>query len=119
MPKFDPQNFAQTIERIRTKALAEGRLLLNPDDEKLEQLAEKEPDVRRTRYGSLVAESEPTSRAAMFTRNSVDHPSGKAEHELLLQAEEVLRRADVPFGDGNDQPEVRLDDLVLRLHRLV
>ena len=90
MPKFDLQQFAQTIERIRTKALAEGRLLHNPGDEKLEQLAEREPNVRRTKWGNLVAESEPTSRAAMFTRNSVDHPFGKVERELLLQAEEVL-----------------------------
>ena len=90
MPKFDLQQFVHTIERIRTKALEEGRLRHNPSDEELERLADGEPNVRRTKYGNLVAESEPTSRAAMFTRNSVDHPFGKAERELLTQAEEVL-----------------------------
>jgi len=90
VPKFDLQQFAQTIERIRTKAQEEGRLEHNPGDEELERLTEREPDVRRTRYGSLVARSEPSSRAAMFTHNSVDHPFGRVERELLTQAEEVL-----------------------------
>ncbi|HEY33265.1 MAG TPA: phosphoenolpyruvate carboxykinase (ATP) [Dehalococcoidia bacterium] len=90
MPKFDLQQFARTVERIRTKALAENRLRHNPSDDELERLAESEPSVRRTKYGNLVAESEPTSRAAMFTHNSVDHPFGRAERELLTQAEEVL-----------------------------
>ena len=113
MPKLDLQQFAQTIESIRTKALAEGRLLHNPDDKKLEQLAEIEPDVRRTKWGNLVAESEPTSRAAMFTRNSVDHPFGKVERELLLQTEEVLSQKklisiDRTVGNRESNTVVRL-----------
>jgi len=90
VPRFDLQNFARTAGRIRASALEEGRLLHNPPDEELVKLAEQEPEVRRTLYGSHVAKSEPTSRAAMFTRNSVDDPFGKAERELLAQAEAVL-----------------------------
>ena len=92
MPKFDLGEFPRTLERIRASAQEEGRLLHNPPDEELDRLAEKEPEVRRTMYGSLVARSEPTSRAATFTRNSVDHSFGKAERELLAQAETVLAR---------------------------
>jgi phosphoenolpyruvate carboxykinase (ATP) len=113
VPKFDLRQFAQTIERIREKALAEGRLLHNPDSDKLEQLAEKESSIRRTKYGSLVSQSEPSSRAAMFTHNSVDHSFGKAEHELLLQAEEILGRQnlisiDRTVGNWNSNTVVRL-----------
>lgn len=113
MPKFDLQQFTQTIDRIRAKALAEGRLLHNPDDKKLEKLAEKEPNVRRTKWGSMVAESEPTSRAAMFTQNSVDHPFGKVERELLLQTEEVLNQKklisiDRTVGNRESNTVVRL-----------
>jgi len=113
VPKFDLQQFALTIERIRTKAQEEGRLRHNPGDEELEQLAVNEPDVRRTKYGSLVAKSEPSSRAAMFTRNSVDYPFGKIERELLTQAEEILGQKrlvsiDRTVGNRNSNTVVRL-----------
>ncbi len=32
MPRFDINIFARTVEKIREKALAEGRLLDNPTD---------------------------------------------------------------------------------------
>ena len=113
MPKFDLEEFAQTAERIRRKAIEEGRLLHNPPDEELETIAEKEPEVRRTVYGNLVAESEPTSRAAMFTQNSVDHPFGKHERELLAQCERVLAQkrlisVDRIVGNENSGTVVRL-----------
>ena len=90
MPRFDINLFARTVERIREKALAEGRLLHNPPDAVLEKIAEKEEDVKRTRYGSLVARGEPTSRAAMFTKNNIDNAFGETEAELLKQCETVL-----------------------------
>ena len=113
MPKFDLEQFAQTAERIRAKAIEEGRLLHNPSDQELELVAEKEPEVRRTRYGNLVVESEPTSRAAMFTENSVDHPFGEQERELLAQCEKVLAQErlisiDRIVGDENSGTMVRL-----------
>jgi phosphoenolpyruvate carboxykinase (ATP) len=113
MAAFDLQQFAQTIERIRVKALEDGRLLHNPTDEELRRLAEKEPEVQRTCYGSLAATSEPTSRAAMFTKNSVDTDFGKDEHDLLVQAEEILRKqriisVDRIVGNINSSTVVRL-----------
>ncbi len=87
MTEFDLSQFAKTAERIRKKAAEEGRLMHNPPDEELERIVEREPGVRRTIYGNMVARSEPTSRAAMFTRNSVDNAFGKEEQELLAQCE--------------------------------
>ena len=113
MAKFDLNEFAFTVERIRTKAQEEGRLLHNPPEKKLEQLAEREPEVRRTIYGSLTANSEPNSRAAMFTKNSVDNRFGEAEQELLAQAEAVLSRKRLISVDrivGNER-----SDTVVRL----
>ena len=52
MSRFDPEQFAQTAARIRSKAAEEGRLLDNPSDEELGLIVEKEPGVKRTIYGS-------------------------------------------------------------------
>jgi hypothetical protein len=90
MPEFDLNMFAQTVERIRTKAIEEKRLLDNPSDDVLQKLSEKEKDVKKTKYGSLVAPGEPTSRSAIFTKNSVDSVFGKAEKDLLEQCETIL-----------------------------
>jgi len=90
MTEFDVEEFARTAERIRRSAIEEGRLTHNPSDEELERLAEKGPGVRKTIYGNLIAESEPTSRAAAFTQNSVDYPFGKDEQDLMSQCERIL-----------------------------
>ena len=113
MPEFDLEQFVQTAQRIRRKAMEEGRLIHNPADEELEGIAEKEPEVRRTTYRNLVATSEPTSRAAMFTRNSVDHPFGKHERELLIQCENALAQkrlisVDRIVGNESSKTVVRL-----------
>lgn len=88
--KIDLELFATTAERIREKAKAENRLLDNPSDEELRALVEKEPAVRKTIYDNFVAESEPTSRSQMFTKNSVDDPFGEKELELLAKCEQAL-----------------------------
>lgn len=90
MQGFDVGQFVVTAERIRERAAAEGRLLVNPPDDELEKIVLREPGIKRTRYGSLVAPSEPTSRAAMFTHNSVDSVFGEEEQELLAQCERIL-----------------------------
>ena len=90
MPEFNAEEFARAVDRVRTKAQAEGRLRHDPPVEELERLAEREPNVRRTKYGSLVAISEPMSRSAPFTKNSVDTPFGKEELDLLAQMESNL-----------------------------
>ena len=90
LTNFDLELFYQTASRIRERALRENRLTENPSDEELRSILEKEPGIKRTVYANFVAESEPTSRSAMFTKNSVDHRFGAAEMKLLRQCEEAL-----------------------------
>ncbi len=92
MAKFDLGQFARTAERIRDKAIAEKRLTDNPAAAELRRLLEKQPGVRQTAYGNFVAESEPSSRSAVFTKNSVDCPFGKEEEKLLAQCEAALAK---------------------------
>lgn len=113
MTKLDLEEFARTIDRIREKAREEKRLFENPSDEELRRLVEKEPRIRKTIYGNFVAESEPTSRSAMFTRNSVDYPFGEEERELLTQCEIALSKErlisiDMVVGNENSGIIVRL-----------
>src|SRR5512136_461260 len=90
MTAFDLEEFPRTVEWIKQKAAREGRLLDNPSDDELRPIVEKEPGLKTTKYGNMVAVSEPMSRAAMFTQNSVDHPFGAKERKLLAQCESVL-----------------------------
>jgi phosphoenolpyruvate carboxykinase (ATP) len=90
MPEFNLEKFVQTAERIYKKASIDKRLTDNPSEEVLRRLLEKEPGCRKTKYGSFVAESDPTSRSAMFTKNSVDNEFGKDETGLLAECEAVL-----------------------------
>jgi len=113
MSKFDLEQFAQTADRIRKKAVAEGRLINNPSKEQLRSIVGNEPGIRKTIYGNFVAESEPSSRAAMFTKNSVDHPFGEGEQLLLAQCEEALAKErlisiDRWVGNESSETTVRL-----------
>jgi phosphoenolpyruvate carboxykinase (ATP) len=87
---FELEQFVITVDRIWRKAGEEKRLSHNPSDEELRALVEREPGVRKTIYGNFVARSEPTSRSAMFTKNSVDCPFGEDELRLLAQCERAL-----------------------------
>lgn len=107
------EEFARTAERIREKAKAENRLLDNPSDGTLRSLVEKQKGVVKTIYDNLVAESEPTSRAQAFTKNSVDDPFGEEEIELLEQCEKSLAKEklvsiDRIVGNWNSDTVVRL-----------
>jgi phosphoenolpyruvate carboxykinase (ATP) len=113
MTEFDLEEFAKTADSIRRKAIQENRLVDNPSDEELRLLMEKEPVVRKTIYGNFVAESEPSSRAAMFTKNSVDHSFGEEERQLLAQCEkalakEILISVDRIVGNRSSETTVRL-----------
>jgi len=113
MAEFDLNLFPQTIERIRAKAIKEGRLLHNPPEDVMEKLTAKEEGVKRTKYGSLVAYGEPTSRAQAFTKNSVDDKFGQAEEDLLKQCEEILSKKklisiDRTVGNYNSEVVVRV-----------
>jgi phosphoenolpyruvate carboxykinase (ATP) len=113
MVKFDLEQFVQTAEKIYKKAATEGRLTDNPSETELRKMLEREPGCRQTKYGSFVAESDPTSRSAMFTKNSVDNTFGKDELKLLAQCEAALGKEklvtiDRIVGNVNSPTSVRL-----------
>ncbi len=113
MSKFNLERFVQTADRIRERAIKEGRLTDNPSEQVFRQLLEKQPGVKKTIYGNFVAESEPTSRSAMFTKNSVDSTFGEDEEKLLAECESVLAKeklisTDRIVGNENSGITVRL-----------
>ena len=110
---FELERFVTTADRIWQKARVEKRLTHDPSDEELRRLVEKQPGGRKTMYGNFVARSEPTSRSAMFTKNSVDHRFGEDELRLLTQCEKVLSRerlisVDRVVGNESSNTTVRL-----------
>ena len=97
--------FELTAKAIFDDAQRTGRLIRNPDADRLKALSLEEPEVKRSRYGSIVVDSEPMSRAAKFTKNNVDARFGQAEYGLLEQAKKALAgqelvSIDVEVGDG-------------------
>jgi len=105
--------FQQAAREIFETALREGRLIYNPTGAELRNFALAEPEVRETIYGNIMVESEPTSRAAMFTKNNIDSQFGDEEYGLLKQAthrlrEEKLTCIDVEVGDGSEGTTARL-----------
>jgi len=110
---MDVRTFEHTAKRIWQRAKDEGRLVDNPDDRELATILEREPGVRKTLYGNYAAESEPTSRAAVFTKNSVDDEFGETEEQLLNQCEEELSKhrlisVDRIVGNESSPTTVRL-----------
>jgi len=110
---FNLMSFVKTADIIKKTASEEKRLIDNPTHEELRLLVEKELSVKKTKYSSYVAESEPTSRAAMFTKNSVDYRFGHEEAQLLFKCKEALSKEilicnDFIVGDKNSDTTVRL-----------
>ena len=113
MQEFNLEHFVQTAENIRNRSIMEKRLTENPTEAVLRRLLEKQPGCRKTRYGSFVAESDPTSRSAMFTKNSIDNRFGEDEVRLLTQCEAALSKErlisiDRIVGNENSGTTVRL-----------
>jgi len=107
------EEFQQTAKTIFESAQKRGALIRNPDPARLRAFALEQPEVKSTKYGSIVAESEPMSRAAMFTKNNIDTQFGKDEYELLEQAVRALAceriiAVDVQVGDGTEGITARL-----------
>jgi phosphoenolpyruvate carboxykinase (ATP) len=110
---FELERFVITADRIWQKAREEKRLIHDPSDGELRKLVEKEPGVKKTLYRNFVARSEPTSRSAMFTKNSVDHRFGEDELRLLTQCEKALGKerlisVDRIVGNESSNTTVRL-----------
>jgi phosphoenolpyruvate carboxykinase (ATP) len=107
------EEFAQTAKYVFEDAQRDGRMRRNPDEARLRTLALDEPEVRETKFGSLMALSEPTSRSAALTKNNVDTQFGKDEYDLLDQARKSLATQrvismDVEVGDGTEGVTARL-----------
>jgi phosphoenolpyruvate carboxykinase (ATP) len=113
MATFELEQFIITADRVWQKAREEKRLTHNPSDGELRKLVAKEPGVKKTLYRNFVAQSEPTSRSAVFTKNSIDHPFGEDERRLLAQCEMALGKErlisiDSIVGNETSNTAVRL-----------
>ena len=98
-------DFLRTARQITELARDDGRLIADASNSELRRLALEEPGTVETVYGNVVAYSEPMSRAAMFTKNSVDTAFGDAERRLLEHAAECMSdeqivAVDVQVGSG-------------------
>ncbi len=107
------EQFQKAAKEIYDKAKEENRLIYNPSDEELRELSLKEPEVKETNYGNIIAISEPMSRAAMFTKNNIDTNFGKEELKLLENAKKYLAKEkliaiDCQVGDGSEGISARL-----------
>ena len=105
--------FHKTARTVFENARDDGRLTRNPTSQELRTFALQEPQVRETAYGNIIADSEPTSRAAMLTKNNIDSEFGREEVDLLEQAEKCLKHEelvsiDVSVGDGTAGTTARL-----------
>jgi phosphoenolpyruvate carboxykinase (ATP) len=117
MSEINLELFEQTAARVRQQALEENRLIDNPSREELRSLVASEPGIRNTIYNNYVANSEPTSRAALFTKNSVDHSFGTQEAELLQECENALATQELISIDrvvGNEQSSTTVRLIVPR-----
>ncbi len=100
-------SFKKAVEKIYHEAKRDGRLIEGKSLNELKELALRQEGVIQTNLGSVASDSEPMSRSAPHTRNSVDHPFGEAEDQLAEKAVEMLRRdrvvcLDTIVGDGSD-----------------
>jgi len=104
---FVDNYFKKVAERIYCGAKNEGRLIEGKTLDALKEIALRQEGVIQTNLGSVAADSEPMSRSAPHTKNSVDHPFGEAEEQLAAQAmscmkDERVVSIDTIIGDGRD-----------------
>ena len=98
------EEFPRTVERIRQRAAREGRLLDNPSDDELRPIVEKEPGVKTTKYGNMVAQSEPTTIQGYFSARDI--PFSYEQMHIIVtvkvgEALEIPMLLDTGFGfDG-------------------
>jgi phosphoenolpyruvate carboxykinase (ATP) len=85
------REFIEAPRTIYAEAKAEQRLIEGLALAELKALAAKQNGVLETQMRSLAVDSEPMSRSAPKTRNSVDHEFGEEELRLARQAVEASR----------------------------
>jgi len=99
--------FKKAAETIYCSAKNEKRLIEGKSLNELKEIALQQEGVIQTNLGSVAADSEPMSRSAPHTKNSVDCPFGEEEEALAAQAVEILSNErivsiDTIIGDGKD-----------------
>lgn len=99
--------FKRAAVKIYEDAKREGRLIEGKTLDEIKDLALRQDGVIHTQIGSVAADSEPMSRSAPHTRNSIDHPFDEDEEHLALEAQEYLSRErivslDTIVGDGRE-----------------
>ncbi len=99
--------FKEAAEKIYRDAKKEGRLTEGRSLKEIKEIALRHEGVIQTQTGSVATDSEPMSRSAPHTRNSLDHAFGEAEEALARQAVERLGKEkivclDTIVGDGLD-----------------
>jgi len=99
--------FKEAAEKIYCDAKKSGRLIEGQSLDQLKEIALRQDGVIQTNLGSVAADSEPMSRSAPHTRNSMDHVFGEEEESLAAKAVEWLGREkilclDTIVGDGSD-----------------
>ncbi|MGD0115279.1 MAG: phosphoenolpyruvate carboxykinase [Dehalococcoidia bacterium] len=104
--------FKEAPLRIYEDAKRSGRLIENFDLGQAKALALTQDGIIETQLGSVAASSEPMSRAAQHTKNSVDHAFGDDEEALAAKAvqamsSEKILSLDVWVGDGDDGVSAR------------
>ena len=105
------KEFLAVAKKIFENAKKEKRLIYNPSQEELKEFLKNEKGVKKTRYGNWVVETEPTSRAEMFTRNNIDNEFGEEELLLLSKCENILAKEELISIDrrvGKSKRIVRL-----------
>jgi len=100
------KEFIQAPKQIYQKAKKQGRLIEGKSLKELKEIASKQNNVILTQMGSISADSEPMSRSAPKTKNSIDDKFGEEERKLANLAEKTLCQEkiislDVPVGESS------------------
>lgn len=100
------KEFIEAPKKIYANAKAEKRLIEGSTLEQLKEIAVRN-GAAEMKTGALAADSEPMSRCAPKTKNSIDSYFGKEEEELAYQAINALSKGkivsvDAIVGDGRD-----------------
>ncbi|MEQ8215044.1 MAG: hypothetical protein ABRQ30_02030, partial [Smithellaceae bacterium] len=99
--------FKAAAQQLYETARQEGRLIEGCSLDELKEIALRQEGVIQTQIGSVAADSEPMSRSAPHTRNSVDHSFGEEEAQLAAEMLALLKKetivsVDIFIGDGQD-----------------
>jgi phosphoenolpyruvate carboxykinase (ATP) len=94
------KEFIEAPKKIYLKAKREKRIIEGGSLSELKEIALKQEGVILTKYGSLSAYSEPQSRVALKTKNSVDHPFKEEEKKLAYLADKYLEKEKIIVIDS-------------------